>query len=463
MQPRIFIVEDSRTQAEHLRGTLEVACRDFVREGLEIEIFSTGGAFTRRLRRGDAHLSLIDLHLPDISGLELVAASVDAGVPAVVVTASESIESAVEAIKRGATDYITKPVVPARLGVVVRNALQMARQGGELRWHRAQLERRRGPERVLGSSPGMVKIRATLKRLAGRPIPALIIGETGTGKELAARALHCGGADPRAPFVDVNCAALTDSLISSELFGHERGAFTGAEGRRQGCFERAHGGALFLDEIGDMPLGAQARILRVLQEGQVYRVGGDRPTEVNARLICATNVDLQAAVEAGRFRKDLYYRISAVVIELPPLRERAEDIPIIADAFLASCRRRHQLPVRSISDAAIRRLLAHPWPGNVRELEHAIDRAALFCDGEEILPEHLPPSLRMPGAVAGPARARDLPGAVSELERRMILEALEAEGWVKARAARRLGVTGRVLSYKVEQFGIRRPDQPEVS
>jgi len=322
---------------------------------------------------------------------------------------------------------------------------------------RSEVQKESTPEvLLLGSSAPMEKLRALLRKVAASEATLLVTGESGTGKELVARALHYGGPRARRPFVDVNCAAFTEGLPESELFGHEKGAFTGAATRHQGKFEQAHEGTLFLDEIGDMPLPIQAKILRVLQERSFERVGGTEKVRVDVRVICATNRDLDEAVRKGTFRQDLLYRINPLVIEVPPLRERASDIPELAEHFLARATRAEKRDVRDFSAAAMERLKAHAWPGNVRELQHAVQRAVLVCEGRSIEPEHLPPAVARrdtPAAAAEPGKER-LIESLERLERSLIVAALDKEGWVKSRAARTLGLNERVLSYKMNNLGI---------
>jgi DNA-binding NtrC family response regulator len=301
----------------------------------------------------------------------------------------------------------------------------------------------------------MERVRALIRRAASSEATVLIVGESGTGKELVARALHSSGPRLAGPFVDVNSAALTESLLESELFGHEKGAFTSAIARRRGKFEQAHGGTLFLDEIGDMPLPTQAKMLRVLQERSFQRVGGDERISVDVRVICATNRTLDEEAQKGTFRKDLFYRINTLVIDLPPLRQRVTDIPELARHFLARFNREEKRDVKDFSTHAMETLCAHGWPGNVRELQHAVERAVLVCEGDEIQPEHLPPAVSAGKTAPPPVQGGEgLIETVERIERSMILAALEKNAWVKARAARALGVTERILSYKINNLGI---------
>jgi DNA-binding NtrC family response regulator len=447
---RIVCVEDNTIDAELLR-------RDLRDEGHALEIHATGPLFLQAVERAAPDLCLIDLHIPGSSGFELLRqlSRSHPDVPGIVLTGSGDTDSVVNAMKAGAIDYLTKPLDPDRLRQSIRTALRVARQNREIARLRADVGDAWALDHIVGRSAAIEKVRALVRKAAGSSVPTLIVGETGTGKELVARALHAGGPRRDRPFIEVNCAALAESLLESELFGHEKGAFTGAVERRAGSFERADGGTLFLDEIGDMPTATQAKILRSLQEMRFQRVGGGDPVQVDVRVVSATHRDLVAEVRKGRFRSDLVFRINALLIEVPPLRDRRDDIPLLADHFLALFRREESSPVEGISSAAMDRLVRHDWPGNVRELRHAIHRAVVLCEGRELLPRHLPFDA---GAAPLPAAGgQGLIEAVEALERTMIRKALEDAGWNRTRAAERLGITRRILGYKMTNLGIRPP------
>jgi DNA-binding NtrC family response regulator len=452
---RILYVEDDVTTGRLVKGIAE-------KEGYSLRIIPSGKDFLKYVAEDPPDLCLIDLHLPDANGLELLerVRRDHPGMPAIVVTASDAVEHVVSAMKLGASDYVTKPPDLRRLAVSLRNALTLGQQQREIARLRTQVKEGNSLESLVGSSPAMESLRSLIRKAAPSDATVLILGDNGTGKEMVAKALHYTGARAAKPFVDVNCAALTETLLESELFGHEQGAFTGANARRRGKFEQAHGGTLFLDEIGDMPLSTQAKILRVLQERAFQRVGGEEKIEVDVRVLCATNRNLEEAVGKGSFRKDLFYRINTLVVEIPLLRDRAADIPELARHFMILAALREKRPVERISDAAIEALARHAWPGNVRELQHAMERAVLVCEGVEILPEHLPPSV-VRSAPAAPAPAGlpqgSLIQALERLELAMITDALDKNGWVKARAARALGVTERILAYKMDNLGIKKP------
>ncbi len=430
-------------------------------EGYSVTICPTGQEFLRALD-DKPDLVLLDLHLPDASGLDLLAKSRARypDVPVIVATASNSVNDVIHALKGGATDYLTKPIDHQRLVVSLANAVKISRQQQDLTLLRSELKETYRLEHMIGTTPGMMQVRQLIREAAPRDATVLITGESGTGKELVARALHYSSNRVGKPFVDVNCAALTETLIESELFGHERGAFTSAIARRRGKFEQANGGSLFLDEIGDMPLSTQAKMLRVLQERNFQRVGGEEKISVNVRVICATNRDLEEAVRNNTFRMDLFYRINLFVIAVPPLRERAADIPELARHFLALGARSGKYTAQSISESALAAMRNHRWPGNVRELQNAMERAMMVCHESEIRPEHLPPAiLNHPAAAPAPnhpasVTSHNLVEAVEQFERHMILSALEKCDWNKSKAARDLGVTRRILSYKMNNLGI---------
>ena len=452
--PRILYVEDDPAAASILKAIVD-------KEKYAIRIVSSGKEFLKSLREETPDLVLLDLTLPDTGGLDLLKRlrETHPAVPAMVVTVSGAVEDVVTAMKRGACDYVTKPLDARRLTVSLRNALELGRQKEEIARLRTEVKEDNSARHLVGSSPAMENVRNLIRMASSSDATVLVTGENGTGKELIARALHFGSGRAERAFVDVNCAALTETLLESELFGHEQGAFTGATSRRSGKFEQAHGGTLFLDEIGDMPLSTQAKMLRVLQEQSFERVGGEKKVVVDVRVICATNQNLEQAVAENRFRQDLYYRINTMIIEAPPLRDRPEDIPELARHFLVKATRREKRAVDGFSEDALGALSRHRWPGNVRELQHAIDRALLVCPGKEIFPEHLPAAVlkAAPPSAAAAAKPGHLVEALEQMERSMLIEAMEKNGWVKAQAARALGISERMMSYKVQNLGIERP------
>ena len=450
---RILYVEDDPVSAHRIKEIAE-------REGYPITLASNPRECLEAMAEDPPQLLLLDLSLPGTSGFELLARVREShpGIPAIIVTASDSIDDSVRAMQRGAVDFLTKPVDARRLVVSLRNAVKLTAQQKEIARLRADLSDSYSPDQLVGGSPAMARLRRELRQAAASDATVLIVGESGTGKELVARALHASGPRVSGPFVDVNSAALAETLLESELFGHEKGAFTSAIGRRRGKFEQAHGGTIFLDEIGDMPLATQAKMLRVLQERSFQRVGGDERVSVDVRVVGATNHDLEETVRKGSFRSDLFYRINTFVIEVPALRDRAEDIPDLARHFLLRANRSERRQVHGFTPRALEILCGHRWPGNVRELEHAIERAVLVCEGEDIEPESLPPAvLRGKPVLPEAGSPGGLIEEVERLERSMILAALDQNGWVKSRASRSLGVTERILSYKMHNLGIERP------
>jgi DNA-binding NtrC family response regulator len=360
-------------------------------------------------------------------------------------------------MKREMSDYFSQPMDPQPKVVSLGTAAKMSRQPHEIIRVPSNPQDTYVNKPLIGNSHAMAQVRKLIGQAALRDATVLIVGESGTGKELIARALHRASARAGKPFVDVNCAALTETLIESEIFGHERGSFTGAISQRRGKFQQADGGTLFLDEIGDMSMATQAKMLRVLQEQSFQRIGGEEQISVNVRIICATNHNLQAAVEENRFRMDLFYRINVMVIEVPTLRQRLSDVPELARHFLAAAFRSGNPKARGFSEAALKALQAHNWPGNVRELENAIERALTVCDDDEIQLTHLPPTVlgvsQSPQPI-GNLGSANLGKAVERYERTMIFAALTKCDWNKSRAAVALNVTRRVLSYKMKHLGI---------
>jgi two-component system NtrC family response regulator len=392
--------------------------------------------------------------MADLSGLDLLhrlrAVTPEAAV--IVMTAYGTIETAVGAIKAGATDYLTKPLNLDELLHRIERVRERQRLLGENRELREALRERHRVEGIVGDSGRMQEVLSLVRRVAGSDATVLIRGESGTGKELIARAIH--HASPRAagPFVAVNCAALPEGLLESELFGHERGAFTGAAATRKGRFELADGGSLFLDEIGDLPLHLQVKLLRVLQEREFERVGSSRPIGVDVRVIAATHRDLEALVRQGRFRDDLYYRINVVTVTLPPLRERREDLPLLIDHFVKTFAAKNGKTVVGLTREARESLLRYDYPGNVRELENLIERAVVLTRDEVIGLTDLP--LTVHDAPPEPGRGPGLVAAVEALERDMIRGALGLADGVQTRAAESLGISERVLRYKLKKYGL---------
>ena len=444
---RILVVDDEPAQRELVAGFLR-------KRGFDVAEAAGGQDALQRFTREPFDLVLTDQRMADLSGLDLLhrlrAVTPEAAV--IVMTAYGTIETAVGAIKAGATDYLSKPLNLDELLHRIERVRERQRLLGENRELREALRERHRVEGIVGDSGRMQEVLSLVRRVAGSDATVLIRGESGTGKELIARAIH--HASPRAagPFVAVNCAALPEGLLESELFGHERGAFTGAAATRKGRFELADGGSLFLDEIGDLPLHLQVKLLRVLQERQFERVGGARTVSVDVRVLAATHRNLDILVREGGFRDDLYYRINVVTILLPPLRERREDLPPLIDHFLRRFAEKNGKPIRGLTREAREALLRYDYPGNVRELENLMERAVVLTRDEVVGKSDLPLSLdEQPAREAAPA---GLPASVEGLERRMIREALASAGGVQTRAAELLGISERVLRYKLRKYGL---------
>jgi two-component system response regulator HydG len=424
--------------------------------GHQVTSAGSGGEGLALLDRRPFDLVVADLRLQDMDGTALVARCRelrgDRETPqCVVVTGYGSIEGAVAAMQSGALTYLQKPVDLGILRQTVRAAgerIALERHNRELR---TTLDKTFSFPGILGQTPALHRVLDTLHQVADTDATVLVLGESGTGKELVAQALHRSGPRRNRPFVALNCAALAEGVLESELFGHERGAFTGAVARRKGRFEAADGGTLFLDEVGDMPLSTQAKLLRVLEAGEVVRVGSNESIRVDARVIAATNKDLAAAVAEGRFREDLYFRLRVVTIDLPPLRERLADLPALAAHFLHVAVERHGKPARTISREALDLLMAYRWPGNVRELKNAVEAMVLMGRGPVLGAQTVPAYVRAPSDRSDPLRA--LSGvAVGDVERRLIENTLRDVGGNRDRAARLLGISTRTLYRKIKEY-----------
>ena len=421
----------------------------------------------KHLQQGQPSVVLSDLRLPDGDGFGVLRASkeIDPDVPVIVMTAYGSIEDAVSAMKEGALDFLAKPVDPDHLLMMVARAIEQRRLVTENLLMKEELAVRRGAPLLVGEDASLRKVYSSLQRASTTDATVLIEGESGTGKELFARSLHALSGRADAPFVAINCAAIPENLLETELFGYEKGAFTGAAARKLGKFEVAHRGTLFLDEIGDMPITLQAKILRVLEERRFERVGGTASVQVDVRLVAATNRGLKAAVAARRFREDLYFRLSVFPIVVPTLRERPGDIPLLARFFVERfCRELKKKPLL-LSPEAVEQLQTYRWPGNVRELQNCIERAVILTDGDVILPRHLNLSFAEPPGPEpppGPWEQIDLSGTLTEVTRRVVAEAekrkieqvLHEADNNKGRAAEFLGITYKMLLLKLKEHRI---------
>jgi len=448
---RIVIVDDDPFLVDQLTWALK---------GRFVVSAARDAAQGRALCDSEPDLYLFDMRLPPSNevqeGLDLLRHVRRRDPEATVVMMSGEGERAhaLEAIALGAFDFFQKPVDSAELLVILHRALERRRLVAENRELRRETGTAVGPERLIGSSPSFRRLLKEIEKVAPSEATVLIQGESGSGKELVARSLHAGSPRRDRAFVAVNAAALPESLAESELFGHEKGAFTGAVASRPGRFELAQGGTLFLDEIGTLSSGIQSKLLRAIESREIERVGGRRPIAVDFRLVSATNEDLEARVEAGSFRKDLFYRINTIPIVVPPLRERKGDIALLADHFLEKFCGREGKPRKRLSPAVLERFQAHPWKGNVRELAHAVEMLVLFSDGEEIGEEDLPRALRRPGPGADSSRARGYAAAVQQYEKTLLSEAITAAGGVKAEAARKLGLDSNQIKYLCRKYGL---------
>ena len=420
-----------------------------------------------QLAHGRPSLVLTDLRLPDGDGFGVLRAAkdLDSELPVIVMTAYGSIQDAVAAMKEGALDFLAKPVDPDHLLLLVERAIAQRRLLTEYILLKDELASRRGAPTIIGEAPALKQVITQLQRAAGTDATVLLQGESGTGKELFARALHALSPRAEAPFVAINCAAIPDNLLETELFGHEKGAFTGAVARKQGKFELAHRGTLFLDEIGDLPLGLQAKILRAIEQKKFERVGGNASLQVDVRIVAATNKGLRAAVAAKHFREDLYFRLSVFPITIPPLRERPDDIPVLARHFVEKFCREMKKNVATLSEGAIEELRRYPWPGNVRELQNSMERTIILAEGDTIHARHLNLALHAPTPAAdvpSPWTCFDFSGSLadvshraqSEAERRKIEIALKEAGGNKGTASELLNVNYKTLLMKLKDYGI---------
>ncbi len=450
MTSLVLIVDDEPSNLDSL-------ARTFRKEGWEVLQAASARDGLDLLRGHRVQVLVTDLMMPEMSGEELLRAAraVSPETEVILMTAYGTVETAVSAMKEGAYDFITKPVKRHAIVKSVRQALERGNLVAENRALRAQLANL-GQGGLVGGAPSFRAAVDALRQAAPTSATVLLTGESGTGKELAARLLHDLSPRASAPFVPVHCAAIPESILESELFGYEKGAFTGATGRKEGRFERAHGGTLFLDEVGEMSPAVQVKLLRVLQDGVVERLGGTQPVQVDVRLVAATNKDLGAEVKAGRFREDLYYRLDVVAVRLPPLRDRREDVPLLASAFLKRLAEKHQKPLSGLAPAALAALERYDWPGNVRELEHALERAVVLSRGAAVELGDLPEALRgaspaSPAAGAPGIIAIPLGTPMEEVERLVIRETLRHTRGDKGLAAQILGIAARTIYRKLDR------------
>ncbi|MCK6683368.1 MAG: sigma-54 dependent transcriptional regulator [Thermoanaerobaculia bacterium] len=450
----ILVVDDEKYQREALQVILED-------EGYKVATAADGREALTRASELRPEIVLSDLKMPGLSGLDVIRALHEGPLPPriILITAHGSVERAREAHKLGAFDYMSKPVVADELLFRVERALETFK----LTEKNLRLERRLkndALEAIVGESPALREVFRLVEKVAPTSSTILIRGESGTGKELVARAVHSRSPRSGKPFFAINCAAIPENLLESELFGHEKGSFTGADSKKQGLFEAASTSTLFLDEIGDLSLPLQGKILRVLQEKEIRRVGGNENLPVDVRVVTATHRDLEAMMKAGQFREDLFYRLNVIPLTLPPLRERATDIPALVHRFLEKANAAHGTGVTTISPEALDLLIRYPWPGNIRQLESVVERAVLLCDLNTIRPEDLPLEIRHQTAPSARPYGFEIPPEgidIEEFERQLIVQAMERSAWVIAKASKLLGLTYRTLQYRLEKFGLKKP------
>jgi DNA-binding NtrC family response regulator len=442
---RILVVDDE----VNARTALAELLRD---EGFEVETAADAFKGLGKYEAFAPHIVVTDLKMPGMDGVELVQKlRAQEDPPAVVVmTAFGAVASAVDAMRAGAAEYLTKPINFDELLVVIDKVMENLQLKRETRQLRARVRDRVAPSNIIGGAPPMQRVFEIIDQVAPSKATVLISGESGTGKELVANAIHQRSPRASGPFVKLHCAALAETLLESELFGHERGAFTGAATRKDGRFSLADGGTLFLDEIGEISPSVQVKLLRFLQEHEFERVGGTQTIRVDVRVIAATNKNLSEEVKAGRFREDLYYRLNVVTIEMPALRERKTDIPVLAKFFLDRYAKDNNKSLEGFTPQTLELLMSYDWPGNVRELENAIERAVVLASGTILEPRHLPPNVR---PVASPTGMPPIPGStLAEIERYAILETLKATGGSTSKAADQLGISVRTIQYRLHDY-----------
>lgn len=443
----ILVVDDDLTHRTMLRTLLSGW-------GYTIVEADDGSTAIEKARQRPFDLILMDIRMIKVSGLQAMMEikAYNPAIPVVIMTAYASVETALDALKNGAYDYLTKPLDFDELRLTLERAMDHTRLREENRQLRESIGNRFDRRNIIGRSPAMVRLLETVAQVAPSEATVLITGESGTGKEMIGGAIHFNSPRKDGPFVKINCAAITETLLESELFGHEKGAFTGAYRRKEGRFVQAHGGTLFLDEISEMSMAMQVKLLRVLQDMEITRVGGEGVIKVDVRIVAATNKDLLRLAEIGRFREDLYYRLNVVGLALPPLRERKEDIPLLAQQFLQTFSEKNNKTIKGFTPQAMDRLIRHDWPGNVRELMNAVERSIVLSRSEYLGEEDLP---LVPKTESCPQAEEKIDGDLSldEIEKAAIMKVLDASNGNKSEAARRLGITRKTLLKKLREYG----------
>jgi two-component system response regulator HydG len=450
MNPKILIVDDEATHLRMLETVLEA-------ENYETATAADGQSAIKAVEEGFYDLILMDIRMARMGGMEALEKikTLNPEIPIIMMTAYSSVATAVQAMKSGAYDYLTKPLDIDELILLVAKALQHTRLEKENLFLREQLGNRFDFSNIIGRSKALQDMLETVALVAPTDATVLIQGESGTGKELIANAIHHNSPRSGQPLIKINCAALPETLLESELFGHEKGAYTGATAARKGRFQLAHKGAIFLDEIAEMPLALQSKILRVVQEREFEPIGSSKTIKVDTRIIAATNRDLQAEIQAGRFREDLYYRINVVSIMAPSLRDRRDDVPLLADYFLKLYSEKNKKSINGFSPRAMDLLMRYDWPGNIRELENAVERAVIMTRGNLIAPEELPGNLRGPD-IDSEMEAIGLPvqGSLKQAEKEIILNTLKDTGGNRTHTAKILGISRRTLQLKLKEYGV---------
>jgi DNA-binding NtrC family response regulator len=452
VKPRVLIVDDEEDSRSALQTLLETW-------GYAADVAADGRQALEKASSLRPSLVITDLVMPDIDGLTLMSALQQElpRVPVIILTGRATVDTAVAAMRQGAYDYLTKPVDLDRLRLLIEKALDRARTLDEITILRRRVKEVWGLGRLIGRSAPMQEVHRLIEQAAATPAPVLIHGETGTGKELVARTLHELSGRAAGPFVAVNCAAMPETLLESEIFGHERGAFTDARDRREGCFELAHGGTLLLDEVAEMQPGTQAKFLRVLEEGSFRRLGGKSEIRVDVRVVAATNKDPVAAMKDGTLREDLYYRLNVFTLSVPPLRQRVDDIPLIVSGFIEEFNGKYDKRITGADDPTLKLLMAHAWPGNVRELRNVVERAFIACEGDVITSRYLPATSPVAAAAcSGDPDALTIPLGLPlrEVEKQFVLRTLAAESNNKTRAADRLDISTKTLHNMLQRWGL---------
>lgn len=454
MKFTLLVIDDEKNIREGLAANFEL-------EGYAVKTAASGEEGLDLISKGDIDLVITDLRMPGITGEEVLkhVATTTPGIPVIVLTGHGSIDSAVDAMRHGAYDFLTKPLNLDQLGLIVKRALETHEMKLEHQQLVKSVEDDRALKSMIGKSPAMVKIQEIIKKAAASRASVLITGESGVGKEVVARAVHDLSSRHDNKMVNVHCAALSEPLLESELFGHEKGAFTGAEHMQKGRFELAHGGTIFLDEIGEINQSVQIKILRVLAERKFERVGGEQTIDVDVRVVAATNRDLEAEIKAGRFREDLYYRLNVIHIHVPPLRERKSDIPLLAQAFLAEFCRENNKEIKGFDSRAKAALSRYDWPGNIRELRNCVESAVVMCSDSEISLEDLPPQVSKNSEDMGIVIPLGIP--LEESEKIIIRQNLAANRNNRTKTAEVLGIGRKTLQRKLAEWGMEEGEGPD--